>query len=117
MAVVTRSAVGEPAALARELIQVDVLGGEVAIVELDLGGRLDFEAMAAEHRGAEGRPASPYAMIPQLLARCVRAADDEPLFTAAQWQTFGARNRDAAIALFNAAMRLNGFDGAENRKN
>lgn len=115
MALLKRADVSAPLELAREVISVPALGGDVAVVELDLGARLEFEAMVANTRKTD--KALVIAMVPQLLAISVVGEEGEPLFTVKQWQAFGARNRDAAIELFNAAMRLSGFDAAENAKN
>lgn len=115
MALVKRSELSVPLELAREVIAVPALGGEVAVVELDLGGRLEFEAqLAATRKSGKGLVS---AMVPQLLAMTVVGEEGEPLFDVKQWQAFGARHRDTAIELFNAAMRLSGFDAAENAKN
>jgi len=115
MALVKRSELSVPLELAREVIRVEALGGEVAVLELDLGARLEFESALAASRKSGKSLVS--AMVPQLLALCVVGDDGEPLFTVKQWQAFGARHRDTAIELFNAAMRLSGFDAEANAKN
>lgn len=113
MAMVKRGAVAQPLELAREVVAVAELGGEVAVVELDLGSRLEFEHELAAHKGAS----LVKAMVPKFLALCVLDADNEPLFDARQWQRFGARHKDVAIGLFNTGMRLSGLDAAANAKN
>ncbi len=139
MAVLKRGAIPAPPALAREIVAVPSLGGDVIVVELMLEDRLEFDnALAAQRRGRGGV----FAFIPQLLAMAVLVEDDPakpppavaaaappavdepaeppvevPLYTAAQWRTWGARNRDAAVDLFNRAMKLSGLDADHNAKN
>ena len=134
MAVVTRETVAEQPDLQRETVPVPSLGGEVIVTELSLSDRLDFEQVLREDfdpqaeatgvspagqkpRGKGASRRSVHAMVPQLLAITVLDAQDRPLFTAKEWQAFGARNRDAAIELFNVAMRLSGFNGDDSAKN
>lgn len=118
MALLKRADVSAPPDLAREIISVPALGGDVAVVELDLGARLEFEDMirARKPARADGKDLVGD-MVPQLLAMSVVADEDEPLFNVKQWRAWAARNRGSAIELFNAAMRLSGFDAAENAKN
>ena len=117
----------------REAIQVDELGGEVIVQGLLLSQRLqmaaarqrlsvpragetDEEARERAPDAALGGPFEPHReraagdVICETLARCVLASDGEPLWSAAQWQVFGSTHVGAALALFNAAQRLNGFD-------
>jgi hypothetical protein len=116
MALINRSAVALPE-LRRELVQVDALGGEVAVVEMGLADRLDFEDALASSKGAAGKRTGIDTLLPLLLAACVRDDEGEPVFDAAKWRIFGARHRNEAIGLFNVAFRLSGFDGDENAKN
>jgi hypothetical protein len=111
MGVLTRDAVQPPLELATEVVTVKELGGDVIVAELALDGRLTFEDALQASKGLSGR-AAVNAMVPQLLAVAVQLEDGAPLYTVQQWRSFGARNRDAAITLFNTAMRLNGFGGA-----
>lgn len=112
MAVLTREAVPEPVPLAREVVPVAALGGDVILTELMLDARLDFEDAITDTKGKTTGKAGVNAMVPQLLALAVVLEDGQPLYTVAQWRAFGAKHRDEAIGLFNAAMRLNGFGGA-----
>ena len=117
MALVKRSALSVPLELAREVIQVDALGGEVAVVELDLGARLAFEdaLVATRKRGQDGDLVGD--LVPQLLAVSVVGEEGVPLLDVKQWRVFGGRHPAVAVELFNAAMRLSGLDGAEHKKN
>lgn len=114
MALIKRGDVAPPE-LRREIVPVAALGGDVAVLEMGLGDRLDFEEVMRNAKGSKRSLTS--VLLPQLLAVCVRDAEDEPLFDVKQWRAWGARNRDATIELFNVAFRLCGFDGNENAKN
>lgn len=124
MALISRADVPEPAELRREIVDVPALGGEVAVIELALIERLEFESMrvgpGAEKKDEGSKPGikrrGDRLLVPQLLALSVVDADDEPIFDVKQWQAFGARNRNATVELFNAAFRLNGFDDAAEKK-
>lgn len=101
----------------REAIQVDELGGEVIVQGLLLSQRLQMAAARqrlsvprAGETDEEARERAAGDVICETLARCVLANDGEPLWSAAQWQVFGSTHVGAALALFNAAQRLNGFD-------
>lgn len=115
MALVKRADAAPPE-LKREIVAVEALGGDVAVTELTLSDRLDFEAVLAQTKKVS-KTATVAKMVAHLLAPTVLDADDEPLFTVKQWQAFGGRHRDVTLELFNRAFRLSGFDGAENAKN
>jgi hypothetical protein len=102
--------------LRREVVPVAALGGAVAVVEMTLGDRLDFEALLQAQKGAD-KAATADVTVPHLLAACVRDADGLAVFTADEWKVWGARNHGAAIGLFNIAFRLCGFDGDAAAKN
>ena len=112
MAVIKRGSVTAPPEPARQVVTVEALGGDVIVTELMLDGRLDFEATLRDSKRT-----SVHAMVPHLLAVAVVLEDGEPLYSVQQWRSFGAKNRDVTIDLFNVAMRLSGFDGANNAKN
>lgn len=128
MALIQRAAVPTVADLHRETVTVSALGGDVLVSELSLEDRLEFEELLREDSRTKAEKAGTKAdkpatkartmlMVPHLLARTVLAADGEPLFTVEQWRAWGARNRDAAIELFNTAMRVSGFNGDDAKKN
>lgn len=114
MALVKRGAAEAPV-LRREIVTVDALKGDVAVTELSLTDRLEFEVAVRDSKSAKRSLAR--ALMPQLLALSVLAEDDEPVFSEKEWQAFGARHRDVTIQLFNTAFRLSGFDGPDNAKN
>jgi hypothetical protein len=126
MALIKREAVPAQLDLQRETVSVQALGGDVVVTELSLSDRLDFEATLRGPAPANAKADKPvklpprksvHTMVPHLLALTVLDGDDEPVLDVKGWQAFGARNRDAAIELFNVAMRLSGFNGTDNAKN
>jgi len=99
----------------REEKHVEALGGSVTVVEMDLTTRLTVERVSSGVDKAD--PGAVYAVVPHVLAACVLDADGEPLLNRMQWQSFGSRNRDAAVDLFNTAMRLSDIGGEDAAKN
>lgn len=95
-------------ALPREEIEIADLGGSVIVRGLTLSERLDLFAGAA---------AAGFTHIPQLLAMCVLADDDKPLFTAEQWEAFGGAHLESTLTIFNVARRLAGLDVEDAKKN
>jgi hypothetical protein len=89
-----------------EVVQVDALGGEVIVRGLLLSQRLEM-AMYDGPRMAQ---------VPHMLAICVVDADEQPVFTAAEWDAFGALHDADAMKLFAVAQRLSGFDRDEAEK-
>lgn len=140
MAVLKRAQVAAPT-LPKETVAVDALGGEVIVrgllltERIALTNRIATLRMAANPQpakakaGAAAAPAGPVKAqaydpatdvqlaMPMLLALCVLDADSEPLWTDAQWQVFGGQHQGQALALFNVAWRLSGFDQAPEAKN
>ncbi len=101
----------KPPTLPRETYPCPELGGEVII-----RGPL-ASARIAMQRHATDPGAGVEQLAPILLAASVLDADDQPIFSAEQWDAWGGGNYEAYIGLFNAAMRLWGFDSEANRKN
>lgn len=129
MAVVKRGNVAEPA-LPKETVEVEALGGDVVVRGLLLTERLDLEARivqlaranktardAAQASGDETPAANVHVVMPQLLHMAVLDADGLQIWSAEQWQRFGGAHPGQAVALFNVAWRLAGFDRADNAKN
>ena len=88
-----------------EAVAVGSLGGELIVKGLLLSERLQMaidETLSGPGRCAE------------ILARCVLADDRKPLFTAQQWEAFGARHYDEALELFAVAHRLSGLGEQKN---
>lgn len=108
----------------REEIEVPELGGSVTVRGLLLTERLRISSLraadAAPRPGEtddEAKARADTASVPRLLALTVLASDGQPLWSEAQWQAFGAQHFATALGLFNAAMRLSGFDHEGDRKN
>lgn len=103
MALLKRGAIPEPMAPA-EAVQVDELGGEVCVRAIPLPAYLAWAT-------AEGPRLE---RLTALLALAVVDADGEQIFTAAQWDAFSARHRDATYRLLDVANRLNGVGEQKN---
>lgn len=85
--------------LPKEAKQVDALGGEVVVRGLLLSDRL---ALAINNT-------KPYSNIAETLARTVMDEEGEPIYTADEWEIFGAKHAEAAFELFAIAQRLSGM--------
>lgn len=92
--------------LPKEAVQVDELGGEVIVRGLLLRQRLELFG----NKQAEAR-------IGQMLAATVIDAEGLPVFTADEWEEFGAVHFDACLKLFTVAQRLSGMALEVERKN
>lgn len=108
MGLMKRSDVAEPAALLEEVVEVPELGGDVVVRGLLLRDRLAL---------ALGRGADKHAMVATLLAATVLDAEGVALWSAEQWERFGARHFHAAMRLFDVARRLCVMDAEEAEKN
>lgn len=97
MAILKRSEIQEPV-LPRETVEVPELGGEVVVQGLLLSDRFEvFDPGKSKRRES------------RILAATIRDADDQPLFSAEQWERFAASNFTAAMRLLDVASRLSGF--------
>jgi hypothetical protein len=96
-----------PAILPREEVEVAELGGTVIVQGMGLTDRL---AIASVDRAKPRH-------ISQMLTYCVLDADDEPLFTEAEWEAWGAQHIESAMRLVDVALRLSGFYGQAAEKN
>jgi hypothetical protein len=99
----------KPPALPREAVMVEELGGEVIVRGLLLRERLALFAGASEG-------AAEYKHVCEVLAVSVLAGDDKPVYTADEWEAFGARHLAAAISLFSHVQRLSGLDIEASKK-
>lgn len=88
--------------LPKESKQVDAIGGEVVVQGLLLSDRL---ALAVNKE-------KPYTHIAEMLSRTVMDDEGEPVYTAQEWEIFGAKNSEAAFELFAIAQRLSGMGEA-----
>lgn len=123
MALIERSQIKAPS-LPRETVEVSALGGEVIVRGLLLSERLElsgFHNRLADPLPGESedqaRSRAGGQIVAFTLARAVVLADSQPVFTQAEWDTFGAEHPDAVLDLFSRARVLGGQDGAENAKN
>ena len=105
---IKKSATSAPA-IPEETVKVPELGGEVLVRGLLLKDRL---AIAL----AEG-----YERMAAMLAACVFAKDDAgatvPLWTADEWERFGAVHYEAALKLWDVTRKLADLDGEAAAKN
>lgn len=109
MALLSKSQIASPV-LPREAVDVVELGGEVVV-----RGLLFSERLALFSRVGEDGKA--FAEIPALLALTVIDAEDAPIFTAAEWEAFGAKHMETLLHLFAVAKRLSGLDAEVAAKN
>jgi hypothetical protein len=129
--------------LPKEAVDVPEIGGEVIVRGLLLTERL---ALFVDHLPAKAGSAPPAAAegaqpiateaapaeatlvdaaadpqrfihIPRLLALCVLASDQLPLWSVQQWEEFGAQHFEASLRLFHVAQRLSGLDIEVAKKN
>lgn len=110
--------------LPKEAVQVDVIGGEVIVRGLLLSERLALSALNGQLSQplpgenadlAQARAGA--AMVAHTLARVVVLADEQPLYSAIEWDEFGAAHPGDVLELFRISRRLNGFDAGESAKN
>ncbi len=109
MALLKKSQIAPPV-LPKETVDVPELGGEVVVRGLLFSERLALFARVDEKGKA-------FADIPQLLAQTVIDGDGEPVFTAEQWEAFGASHMEALLRVFAVARRLSGLDAEAAAKN
>lgn len=118
--VIARDAIA-PMALPEQLVDVAAIGGQVLVRGMDLPrlARLD----AARQRAQEPLPGetpedtlhrASLEALPVVLHLCVLAADEQPVYSAAQWAVFLQRHQQAGIELANTALRLSGLDDPKN---
>lgn len=93
---------GEGAVLVRGMDLPQLMrfaGHRRRLLELRVG---ENELEAQDRAGAE--------LLPIALAMCVVLDDGQPLWSPAQWRSWGARYPEPALELFNTVMRLSGQD-------
>lgn len=96
--------------LPKETVPVAALGGEVVVRGLLLSERLSLFAGIREDGKA-------FAHLPSMLAATVQDADGLPLFNEQEWEAFGAKHFQEALALFAVARKLSGLDAEVAEKN
>lgn len=98
MAILERGAIAAPT-LPKRTVEVPELGGEVIVRGLLLADRL--AVLSGDKLD--------FSRISRLLASTVVLADGLPMWTAAEWEEFGAAHFDAAVRLFDVAAELSGL--------
>lgn len=100
----------KPPVLPKEAVQVDELGGEVIVRGLLLRERVEIF-----HKESGATAWS--ARVSQILAATVIDADGKPIYTADEWEEFGAVHFSACARLLGVANRLSGLEVEETQKN
>lgn len=95
--------------LPKEAVRVESMGGTVSV-----RGLLFSERMAMFAEAGEGAQVMAY--VPRLLALTVLDMDGKAIFTAEEWEIFGAGNEADMLALMNVALRLSGLQGEAVKK-
>lgn len=103
--------------LPKQTVQVDALGGEVIVRALRLRERLHMQQRVRARAASVDAGQMIEEMVPDLLALAVVNDVGAPIYTAEQWDEFGASHQDTVLELFNTAMRLSGYDSEADRKN
>ena len=104
MAILKAGAVPAPILPQPKVVSVPGLG-DVLVRPLLLSDRL---ALAQDRTDREG-PAQSFAHIATLLAYAVVDEERNPLFTADEWEAWGALNLTAALALWDEAWKISGL--------
>lgn len=104
-----------PLELPTEQVAVPALGGAVLVRGMDMPQMLRFNQAQRRARAPregeteqEAHERAGAQVMPMLLEMCVLASDMLPVYSAAQWGLWWTRHPDAAIELFNVALRLSG---------
>lgn len=100
----SKSEIRSPARPARA-VESAIFGGEVIVRAIRLSDHLRLFAEASADDGARR-----FGHVCRVLAVTVETGDGEPVYTAAQWDDFGATQagRDEAYRLFDIARELEG---------
>jgi hypothetical protein len=110
--------------LPKEAVPVDALGGEVIVRGLLLSERLALSALNSQLSqpldGEDKALANARAgaqMVAHTLAKVVLLADGLPVYSAAEWDAFGAAQSGVVLDLYRHSRRLNGLDAGDIEKN
>jgi hypothetical protein len=116
MALIERNQVKAPS-LPRETVAVPAMGGDVIVRGLLLSERLELSGFHARlvkpldgESEEQARSRAGGHLVSFTLARAVELADGKPLFSQAEWDTFGAEHGEAVLGLFQRANLLGGQD-------
>lgn len=114
MTLLSRDQVKAPT-LPKETVACPALGGDVVVVGLVLSQHIALaglrRSLGRVRPGETPEEAASRAggrLLAETLTRCVRLADGEPVYTADEWETWGAQNVEPVMDLFAVCERLNG---------
>lgn len=95
-----------PPVLPKQVVDVPELGGEVIVRGLLLSDRVRIMNKARDGG----------VMVTDLLACTVVDADGQPVYSAKEWEEFGASNFNRSLELFKVSRSLSGLDAEVNEK-
>lgn len=105
MAVLNKANIPPPS-VPKEVVEVPELGGEVIVRGLLLSDRIRLFSSAQSQK----------TYISHLLSCTVVDNENTPIYSIDEWESFGARNFEASLALFKTAKTLSGLDVEVNEK-
>lgn len=105
--------------LPHEVVDCPPLGGAVKVRALLLSNRLSIQDKCKPQVGGDagGQVGIDYTVVPEVLAQAVVDGKDQPVYTRARWEVFGAAHPALALQLFNTAWRLSGMSADDAKKN
>jgi hypothetical protein len=95
--------------LPRKTVEVPEMGGEVIVRGLLLKDRLAIADISGKDQD--------FGRVSKVLAATVVDADDQPLYSIAEWEEFGAQHFAAAMRVFEVALEMSGFKAEVLEKN
>lgn len=110
--------------LSSEEVPMPSLGGDVIVREMLLDEKLLNTSMQTRERiplegeaDEDAKTRAGGSMVARILSWCVVQPNGEPLLSQREWREFGGAHLGEALAAFNVALRLSGFDLREVEKN
>ena len=101
----------------QELVNVQEIGGEVAVRGMDLSAYMAFESARKrlltprdDETQEQANQRGGGVLIPQVLAATVIADDGLPVYTQAEWASFAAKHSEVSMRLWDIALKLSGLD-------
>jgi|694.fasta_scaffold21319_4 hypothetical protein len=117
---ISREAIA-PVVLPEEQVDVPEIGGTVLVRGMDMPRLARFDATRRRYSEAQPGEAEEDAaqraaleVLPLVLHLCVLAADEQPVYSAAQWAAFVQLHQEAGLRLADCALRLTGLDAPKN---
>lgn len=112
-----------PQVLPSEEHHVPELGGMVLIRGMDMAQLLAFTSARrrlttprGDETPAQASERASGELVALLLHTCVLAADQQPVYSAAEWGAFGVAYPEAALRLWDVAARISGQQGGHEKK-